>query len=96
MTSFRGALSFQNYITTMRTPSVILTTVTVALFSSASPACARYTEQWMSSAEIAHTQPKSAAPQKSKKAAHKAPVQTAVTTADDDPIAAFARKPVRH
>jgi len=49
----------------------------------------------MSSAEIAHTQPKSAALQKSAKAPHKAPVQTTVTTADDDPIAAFARKPVR-
>jgi len=91
----RARSLFQNKITTMRTPSVLLTTVAVALSSSASPASARYTEQWMSSAEIAHTQPKSAALQKSAKAPHKAPVQTTVTTADDDPIAAFARKPVR-
>lgn len=88
----RDALSFQNYIKTMRTRSLILIPAAVALFSSAGPASARYTEQWISNAAVTHTGQRSVALQKSKTATHRPAVQTAV---DDDPIAAFARKPVR-
>jgi hypothetical protein len=75
----------------MRIPSFLLIPVALALSWSAAPASARYIEHWMSSAEIARDRPKSVAPRESKKN----PPQTEVTTADDDPIAAFARKPVR-
>jgi hypothetical protein len=85
----------QTNITAMRTPGIILIPVALALFSSAAPASARYTEHWVSSAEVVRNPQKSVAPQKIKHTARKAPVQTAVNTPDDDPIAAFARKPAR-
>ncbi|WP_157696120.1 hypothetical protein [Caballeronia temeraria] len=82
-------------ITTMRTESILLVPVAVALLAAAAPASAKYTETWVASTEPARTQSNSAASPQVGKARHKAPVRTAADTPDDDPIAAFARKPVR-
>ncbi|SAK65473.1 hypothetical protein AWB77_02485 [Caballeronia fortuita] len=75
----------------MRELNVLMVTVGIALFSSATLVSAHYTEQWMPSAETARAKSKSAVSRENRKA----PVAPAVTPADDDPIAAFARKPVR-
>ncbi|BBP95833.1 hypothetical protein BSFA1_09620 [Burkholderia sp. SFA1] len=74
----------------MRTPRVLSTPIALVLLISVMPARAAYSEHWMTNAEIAHAQPKSAAPQKPVKPAPKPPRHTVAATADDDPIAAFA------
>jgi len=67
--------------------------VAAMLLSSPVPAKARYTEHWMSSAELARTQSHGAAWRERKKDEYKARTPAVATTTDDDPIAAFARGP---
>lgn len=73
----------------MRTASVLLIPIAIALLVTAFPASAKYSEQWMTNSEITHAQ-SSTATARSDNSARKAPLRAAATTADDDPIAAFA------
>jgi hypothetical protein len=79
-------------------PSLLISSLTILLAASSSTAMAKYSEQWLTNADLPQLKPNAHQKAHADVAVKQAKAHAGATVPkDDDPIAAFARPtPVKH